>query len=95
MTIRFRDFRFVVPVILRVGLFLVPIAYPFSSIPAAWQWAYFLNPMAGLVAGAKWSLLGLADFPVQAWIGLPVLLLLFGTGYYFFNRVERFAADYL
>lgn len=95
LTIRFRDFRFIVPVILRVGLFSVPIAYPYSSIPTEWQWAYFLNPLAGLVAGAKWSLLGLSDFPTQAWIGLPVLLLLFVFGLYLFNRVERFAADHL
>lgn len=95
MTIRFRDFRFIVPVILRLGLFLVPIAYPYESIPADWQWLYFLNPIAGLVTGFKWALLGLPTFPEMAFVGLAVLMLFFVAGLYFFNRVERFAADYL
>lgn len=74
LTIRFRDFRFITPVVLRLGLFLVPIAYPIARIPEIYRTAYFLNPVAGLVEGLKWSLLGTALPPTEIWYGLPVLL---------------------
>lgn len=95
LTIRFRDFRFVVPVILRLGLFLVPIAYPVSKVPEAYRIFYFLNPLAGLVEGLKWSLLATSFPPPEIWYGLPVLLIAFFTGLRVFNRVAEHAADYL
>ncbi|PHI20942.1 phosphate ABC transporter permease [Lewinellaceae bacterium SD302] len=95
LTIRFRDFRFVVPVLLRLGLFAVPIAYPLSQIPAQWQGIYCLNPLVGLIEGFKWSLLGLPAPSPVVWLGLPVLITLFITGLYLFHRVERYAADHL
>lgn len=95
LTIRFRDFRFIVPVLLRLGLFLVPIAYPISAIPTAYRTAYFLNPLAGLVAAFKWCLLGLPAPEMVTYLGLPVLVILFLTGLIFFYRVESLAADHL
>lgn len=95
LTIRFRDFRFITPVVLRIGLFIVPIAYAASAVPEQWQWLYFLNPLAGLIEGFKWALLGLPTPPAIAWLGLPTLLLLAAGGLYLFHRVERIAADYL
>lgn len=95
LTIRFRDFRFITPVILRLGLFLVPIAYPVTQVPEVYQPVYFLNPVAGLVEGLKWSLLNTSMPPSEIWYGLPVLLIAFFTGIRLFNRVSDHAADYL
>ncbi|MEM9835048.1 MAG: ABC transporter permease [Bacteroidota bacterium] len=95
LTIRFRDFRFVTPVFLRLGLFLVPIAYTVTDIPAAYQNVYFLNPVAGIIEGLKWCLLGLPLSTPKVWLGLPVLGLFFLLGFGLFSRVETKVADYL
>lgn len=96
LTIRFRDFRFITPVILRIGLFAVPITYSARSIPeGAVTLIYFLNPLAGIVEGFKWALLGSSLPPVQALYGIILLLLFFLSGLYFFYQVESKVADLL
>ncbi|MHC4885703.1 MAG: ABC transporter permease [Planctomycetota bacterium] len=54
--VRFRDVQFVVPYLLQLGLYISPIAYTSDRIPTAWQWAYYLNPMAGIIDGIRWCL---------------------------------------
>lgn len=95
LTIRFRDFRFITPLFLRLGLFLVPIAYPATQVPETYRTIYFLNPLAGLVESLKWSLLDTTALPHEVWFGLPVLLVVFFIGLRVFNRVSAYAADYL
>ena len=62
LTVRFRDFQHIVPFIVQIGLYVTPVAYPaeFATqhLP---KWAatiYFLNPMAGVIQGFRWSLFG-------------------------------------
>lgn len=95
LTVRFRDFRYIAPVLLRIGFFASPIAYPASSVPEAWQWVYFLNPMAGVIESLRWCLTGEAvGWPL---IGLSymVIVLLLASGIWFFDRVDRVMADVL
>lgn len=95
LTIRFRDFRFVAPVLLRVGMFITPIAYPAALVPEHYRWLYFLNPLAGIVEGFKWTLVAGPPPPPEAWYGFGVLLVTFVGGIYYFSRVEARMADIL
>ena len=75
-------------------MFASPVAYPVSLIPEKWRLVYSLNPLAGVIEGFRWSLLGKEspDFRVIATSALIVLALLLG-GLIYFKRMERTFAD--
>jgi lipopolysaccharide transport system permease protein len=90
----FRDVRFIVPLLTQIWMYASPVIYPSTLIPAQWQTLYFLNPMAGIIAGYR-SALVLGETP-----NLPALLLatlvsvvLLLIGYATFKRSEPLFAD--
>jgi lipopolysaccharide transport system permease protein len=91
---RFRDVRYLIPVVLQLWLFVTPVAYPTSLVPDRWRTLYALNPMVGVVDGFRSALLGHAALPVTslAWATIVGLALL-ASGVVFFRRVERTLAD--
>jgi lipopolysaccharide transport system permease protein len=97
LTIRYRDFQHVVPFLVQFGLYATPIAYPAETIVnnlPAWAVAiYYLNPMAGVVEGFRWSILGGLPPHEYAYISFGVILLIFISALYYFRRVEREMAD--
>jgi lipopolysaccharide transport system permease protein len=93
LSIRFRDFKYISPVIVRVGMFVTPIAYATESVPKNLLPFYYLNPLAGVIEGVRWSLLGTAPPPVYALNGLVFLALLLGVSVLYFSRVESRIAD--
>jgi lipopolysaccharide transport system permease protein len=97
LTIRYRDFQHVVPFLVQFGLYATPVGYQAKDvIKRLPEWAttlYYLNPMAGVVEGFRWSLLG-GDPPSQyAYYSFTVVIVLFLSGLYYFKRVERVMAD--
>ena len=93
LTIRYRDFQHVVPFLVQVGLYATPIAYPASLVPEKYQLIYHLNPMAGVVEGFRWSIIGSGPLSEYAWLSFVVIILLFVTSLFYFKRVERVMAD--
>ncbi|MFN7209746.1 MAG: ABC transporter permease [Aggregatilineales bacterium] len=95
MNVQFRDVRYVLPFLVQFWLFATPIAYPSSLIESPLLRAvYGINPMAGVVEGFRWALLGSPMPP------LPMLLASAATalaalisGLFYFRRMERFFAD--
>lgn len=94
LNVRYRDVRFVIPFLIQVWLFITPVAYPSSLVPEQWRALYGLNPMAGVVEGFRWALLGQAA-PSPALLGASVLvvLALLGSGMLYFSRAEQTFAD--
>lgn len=99
LTVRFRDFQFVVPFIVQIGLYITPIAYPaeFATqhLP---KWAasiYFINPMAGVIQGFRWSLFGGQAPGGYFWISLFMVLVLFVSSLFYFRKVEHEMADFV
>jgi len=94
LSVRYRDVRFVVPFLVQFWLFATPIAYPSSLLPERWRALYALNPMAGVVEGFRWTLLGANTRPGSMVIvsTLAAAVILFGGAYYF-RSVERTFAD--
>jgi len=95
LNVEFRDFRYVVPFGIQVGLFVSPIAFVSSNVPARWRGLYDFNPMVGIIDGFRWSILGgrtpLEFYPVMVSIGVTAASLVFGVWY--FRRMERGFAD--
>jgi homopolymeric O-antigen transport system permease protein len=94
VNVRYRDIQYTVPFLLQVLLFVSPVAYPASLVPKAWRVVYGLNPMAGVVEGFRWAILGSGPAPsvVTAASASISVALLVGAILYF-KRVERSFAD--
>lgn len=94
LTVRFRDFRYITPFLLQIGLFVTPVGYTTAATPS-WQKLLALNPLTGVIDGVRWSMLR-GDAPLQAG-SLPISALfgalLLASGLWFFRRVERGFAD--
>jgi lipopolysaccharide transport system permease protein len=94
LNVEYRDIRYVVPFLVQIWLFATPIAYPSSLLSEPWRTVYGLNPMAGVIEGFRWALLGTgaAPGPMLAVSAAGALLFLAG-GTLYFRRVERTFAD--
>jgi lipopolysaccharide transport system permease protein len=94
LNVEYRDVRYTVPFLTQVWMYATPVAYPSSLIPEAYRPLYGLNPMAGVVEGFRWALLGVGEPPagLLAVSALTVTFLLVG-GLYYFRRLERQFAD--
>ena len=94
LTIQYRDVRHMIPFLSQVWFFLSPVAYPITLVPENWLWLYALNPMAGVIQGIRWSLVGGGQM-LGGWVWLSVMVtaLLLVSGLYYFRGVERNFAD--
>jgi len=93
LSIRYRDFQHVIPFLVQFGLYATPVAYPARLVPEGYQWIYNLNPMAGIIEGFRWSVLG-GDMPsIYVWISFVVVVLLFVSGLLYFRKMEDTMAD--
>jgi lipopolysaccharide transport system permease protein len=94
LNVQYRDVRLLIPFMTQIWLFVTPIAYPSSLVPEKWRFLYGLNPMAGVVEGFRWALLGKSTQNGVLVIvsSIMVLCLLIG-GIMYFRRMERTFAD--
>lgn len=97
MNVRFRDFRFIVPFVVQIGLYISPVAYPISIVREKlgnWTYVYALNPMVGIVEAFRWAIIPGATFDgYLIGISLVVVVLMMGLGLAFFASEERAFAD--
>jgi lipopolysaccharide transport system permease protein len=94
LNVQYRDVRYTIGFLTQFWLFATPVAYPSSLIPAQWRWLYGLNPMAGVVEGFRWALLGKTQGP--GWlllVSVLVVIILLVSGLYYFRRMEQTFAD--
>jgi lipopolysaccharide transport system permease protein len=94
LNVRYRDVKHTVPFLTQFWMYASPVAYPVSVVPEEWRFLYGLNPMAGVIEGFRWALLGNAtpDFAVIA-ASAAVLVPVLAGGLIFFTRMERSFAD--
>jgi len=94
MNVQFRDVRYIVPFLTQAWLFATPVAYPSSLIPEPWRALYGINPMAGVVEGFRWALLGTNTAPgPMVVVSTMVALALLVSGAFYFRRMEKTFAD--
>jgi lipopolysaccharide transport system permease protein len=94
LNVRYRDVGHTIPFLIQFWFFASPVVYPVSLVPEKWRLLYSLNPMAGVIEGFRWALLGQQSpaFDVIAVSAVVVVALLLG-GIVFFKRMERTFAD--
>lgn len=94
INVKYRDVGYALPFLTQFWLFITPVAYSSSVINEQWQFVYSLNPMAGVVNGFRWALLGAGNPPdvhVAISAGISIIILLSGLVY--FRNMERTFAD--
>ncbi len=94
MNVQFRDVRYIVPFVSQAWMFATPIAYSSSLLEEPWRTIYGINPMAGVVEGFRWALLGTETAPgliiiVSALVAVGLLV----SGAFYFRRMEKTFAD--
>ncbi len=94
LNVKYRDVRYTIPFLTQIWMFATPVAYPSTLVPEPWRTLLGLNPMAGVVEGFRWALLGKAQSPgpLLAVSVAAVLVLLIG-GLIYFRRTESTFAD--
>ena len=81
--------------LLRIGMFMSPIAYGASMVPASYRQAFNLNPLTGIIEGIRHALFGLPADPSALWTSLIVILAVLGLGVWYFLRMDKYIADIL
>ena len=94
INVQYRDIRYIVPFLLQLWMFATPIVYPSSLLPEPWRTLYGINPMAGVVEGFRWALLGTETQPggmvfVSALVAVGLVI----SGMYYFRRMEKTFPD--
>jgi lipopolysaccharide transport system permease protein len=94
LNVQFRDVKYIVPFLTQLWMFLTPIAYPSTMLPEPWRTLYGINPMAGVVEGFRWALLGteMTVGPMIAVSAVAAVVLMF-SGAFYFRRMEKTFAD--
>jgi lipopolysaccharide transport system permease protein len=94
LNVRYRDVPFVVPYLTTVWFFVTPIIYGITAVKPRTQQLLALNPMAGVIDGFRWAVLGrgLPHYHVYA-VSFGIALAVMLSGLWYFRRVERYFAD--
>jgi lipopolysaccharide transport system permease protein len=95
LNVKYRDFRFIIPFVVQFGLYVSPVGFSSSVVPDQWRLLYSLNPMAGVIDGFRWCLLGGQEplyLPGLALcICVTIVFLWFGISQ--FRKMEKSFAD--
>lgn len=94
LNVRYRDVRYVLPFLTQIWMFASPVVYSGHAVHGKLAILYALNPMAGVINGFRWALLGAAP-PTAEYLlsSVVVTLLLVITGLYYFKHMDKTFAD--
>ncbi|MBI3173096.1 MAG: ABC transporter permease [Chloroflexi bacterium] len=94
INVKYRDVNQALPFLTQFWLFATPVAYSASVISAKWQLVYSLNPMAGVVNGFRWALLGSGNGPdLSFWVSALISVVILISGLFYFRSMEKTFAD--
>jgi lipopolysaccharide transport system permease protein len=95
LNVKFRDFRYVIPFIVQLGLYVSPVGFSSSVIPVQYRLWYSLNPMVGVIDGFRWAILGGQSqlYWPGFWLSIGVMLFFLWLGLSTFRKMERTFAD--
>ena len=95
LNVKYRDFRYIVPFVVSLGLYISPVGFSSSIVPESWRLVYSINPMVGVIDGFRWAILG--GNTQLYWPGfllsIALVSLLLVTGVMYFRKTERTFAD--
>ncbi len=94
LNIRFRDLHQIIPAIIGIAIWVTPVFYPTTIIPAGYDFFVYANPMAGVIKGFRFALLGEAFPEWQYWIAMGITSLLAVVGAWYLSQTEDKMVDY-
>ena len=95
LSVRYRDLLNAVPFLLRIGLFVSPVGFAASAIPASWRTAAMFNPVYGVIGAIRWMCFGAPVEPAALVISVCESLAVFFIGAAVFRSQEKDFADYI
>ncbi len=93
MNVQYRDVRYVVPFLIQLWLFASPVVYSSTLLPESYRAIYGLNPMAGVIEGFRWALLGTNPPGSMMAVSVIIVLVILISGAFYFRRMEKTFAD--
>ncbi|MBU6170108.1 MAG: ABC transporter permease [Verrucomicrobia bacterium] len=94
LMVRYRDFRYVIPFIVQFGLYISPVGFSSTQVPEKWKFFQAINPMAGVIDGFRYALLGESSVTgVEILFSVASITLLIVSGLYYFRITEKTFAD--
>lgn len=95
LTIKYRDFHHIIPYLVSFGIWITPVFYPTTILPAGAEKYMFLNPVADVIAGLRWCLIDGTFLEWYHFISFVPVTILFAFGYRYFYKVERTIVDHV
>jgi lipopolysaccharide transport system permease protein len=95
LNVKYRDFRYVIPFVVQLGLYVSPVGFSSSVIPQQWRLLYSLNPMVGVIDGFRWCVLG-RESPLYLpgfWLSIAITAFFLWLGIRQFRKMEKSFAD--
>ena len=95
LNVKYRDFQYIVPFIVQLGLYISPVGFSSDIIPQKWKIIYSLNPMVGIIDGFRWAFFGTQSNYLMLSIvfSIVIIILILFIGIWYFRKTERTFAD--
>jgi lipopolysaccharide transport system permease protein len=93
LNVKYRDFRYIIPFIVQIGLYITPVGFSSSIVPEKWRLWYSLNPMVGIVDGFRWCIIGEELYLPGLGFSCAVILIFLALGISYFRKTENSFAD--
>ena len=93
INVKYRDVRYAIPFLIQLWLFASPVVYASSLLPEKFQALYGLNPMAGVIEGFRWALLGTEPPGLLIVASVAIVIVVLISGAFYFRRMEKTFAD--
>lgn len=95
LNVKYRDFRYVVPFVVQLGLYISPVGFSSQLVPAKLRLLYSLNPLVGIIDGFRWAIVGSASplYVPSLLLSAAMVLILLVSGVWYFRKTERTFAD--
>ena len=97
LNVKYRDFRYIVPFIVQLGLYISPVGFSSNVVPDKWRFIYSINPMVGVIDGFRWAILGseVNFYIIGFLLSIVLIFVIFITGILYFRKTERTFADFI
>ena len=94
LNVRYRDVGYAIPFVIQIWMYASPVAYPVALVPERWRMLYGLNPMASIIQGFRWSLIGGESPEIRAMaISIGMVAVWLALAVIYFRHMERTFAD--
>jgi lipopolysaccharide transport system permease protein len=93
LNVKYRDVRFALPFLIQLWMFVSPVIYPASFLPARVRWVLSMNPLTGIIEGYRSSLFNLPFNWIALAVSTSITLALLVYSAFAFRRMEKSFAD--